>query len=124
MQYRLCLTLRSSVAEVERLSREFGLFADRHNLSKEVRFAVNLALEEAVMNVIMHGSKGRADQPIGVEVVVGAGEVTAQVEDGRAGVRSVATAAPGRHRRPPGTAASAWPGCFPLTKRCWTKPQR
>jgi anti-sigma regulatory factor (Ser/Thr protein kinase) len=78
---RLFLTLRSRVAEVERLSREFDRFADRHSLAPRVRFSVNLALEEIVMNVIDHGYQDRDDQWITVEVVVAPGEIIARVED-------------------------------------------
>jgi anti-sigma regulatory factor (Ser/Thr protein kinase) len=78
---RLLLTLRSTPAEVERLNREFGAFADEHGLAPAVRHSMNLALEEVVTNVISHGYQGRDDQWITVEVVLAAGEVTARVED-------------------------------------------
>jgi serine/threonine-protein kinase RsbW len=78
---RLFLTLRSTIAEIEHLSREFGQFADQHGLAPEVRFNVNLALEEIVTNVIGHGYKDRDDQFITVEVTVAPGELTARVED-------------------------------------------
>jgi serine/threonine-protein kinase RsbW len=78
---RLFLTLRSTLTEVERLSREFGQFADRHGLALEVRFNVNLALEEIVTNVICHGYENRDGQSITVEVAVAPGELTAWVED-------------------------------------------
>ncbi|HKB36557.1 MAG TPA: ATP-binding protein [Gemmataceae bacterium] len=81
MENRLSLTLRSTVTELERLSREFGQFADRHGLAPEVRFYVNLALEEIVTNVICHGYKDRDGQSITVEVAVAPGELTAWVED-------------------------------------------
>jgi anti-sigma regulatory factor (Ser/Thr protein kinase) len=71
----------STLDEVARLGREFGRFAERHGLSAEVRFAVNLALEEIVTNSISHGYGGREDGPIRVEVEVGPSEVTARVED-------------------------------------------
>jgi serine/threonine-protein kinase RsbW len=78
---RLFLTLHSSLAEVQRLGEEFGHFADRNHLRAEVRFAVNLALEEIVTNIITHGYRGRADQSISVEVIVGPDEVRARIED-------------------------------------------
>jgi anti-sigma regulatory factor (Ser/Thr protein kinase) len=81
VEKRLFLTLRSTLTEVERLSREFGQFADRHGLAPEVRFYVNLALEEIVTNVICHGYKDRDGQSITVEVAVAPGELTAWVED-------------------------------------------
>ena len=81
MDERLSLTLRSTLTEIERLSREFGRFADQHGLASQVRFCVNLALEEIVTNAIQHGSKGRDDRLITVEVAVGPTELTARVED-------------------------------------------
>ncbi len=81
MNKRLSLTLHSSLAEVQRLAEEFGRFADGNCLRPEVRFAVNLALEEIVMNIITHGYKGRNDQIIRVEIALSLDEVTAQIED-------------------------------------------
>jgi serine/threonine-protein kinase RsbW len=81
VEKRLVLTLRSTLTEVERLSREFGQFADRHGLAPEVRFKVNLALDEIVTNVICHGYKNRDGQLITVQVAVAPGELTAWVED-------------------------------------------
>ena len=81
MENRLVLTLRSTLTVVERLSREFGQFADRHGLAPEVRFKVNLALDEIVTNVICHGYKNRDGQLITVQVAVAPGELTAWVED-------------------------------------------
>jgi serine/threonine-protein kinase RsbW len=78
---RLFLTLRSTLAEVERLNREFSSFADRHDLPPEVRHSVNLALEEIVTNVICHGYKDRDDQWITIEVELTREEMTARVED-------------------------------------------
>jgi serine/threonine-protein kinase RsbW len=81
VDHRLFLTLRSSLAEVERLSREFGRFADEHDLAPDVRHGMSLALEEIVTNVICHGYQERADQVVTVEVALGPGQVTARVED-------------------------------------------
>ena len=81
MDDRLSLTLHPSLAEVERLGKEFGRLAERRGLRPEVRFAINLALEEIVTNVIQHGRQAGDERPIRVEVVVGLEEVTARVED-------------------------------------------
>ena len=81
MENRLFLTLRSTLTEIERLNREFGQFADRHGLAPEVRFNMNLALEEIVTNVICHGYKNRDGESITVGVAVAPGELTAWVED-------------------------------------------
>jgi serine/threonine-protein kinase RsbW len=78
---RLCLALDSTLGEIETLSREFGQFAAANGLCAEVQFAVNLALEEIVTNVIDHGYDRRAGHRVWVEVRITPGELTASVED-------------------------------------------
>jgi serine/threonine-protein kinase RsbW len=78
---RLRLTLRSSLAEIDRLSQEFTQFATQHNLSAQVRFVMNLALEEVATNVIKYAYQGRDDQVFAVEVWIDPTELVASVED-------------------------------------------
>jgi len=77
----LALTLRSTQADVERLGQEFDRFAEQHALSPQAYYAMNLALEEIVMNVVSHGYQDGDDRLITVEVAITPGEVTARVED-------------------------------------------
>ncbi len=81
MNKRLFLTLHSWLSEVQRLGEQFGHFADENRLSAEVRFAVNLALEEIVTNIITHGYKGSADQSISIDLTVSPVEVRGRIED-------------------------------------------
>jgi serine/threonine-protein kinase RsbW len=80
----LSLSLKSALASIETLSKEFSQFAARHSLPPRHLFAVNLALEEIVTNIISHACQGRDDQRIVVEVRVVAGELVASVEDSTA----------------------------------------
>ena len=49
------IELANDLAEVTRLAAAVEAFGDEHGLSKGTIFALNLALEELVTNVIMHG---------------------------------------------------------------------
>jgi anti-sigma regulatory factor (Ser/Thr protein kinase) len=77
----LRLNLTSSPAEVTRAAENLDNFAAAHKLSAETLGAMQLALEEILVNVIKHGYRGRPGQPIDVEVTVRAGEVLLCVED-------------------------------------------
>jgi serine/threonine-protein kinase RsbW len=69
---------------LEPLHRAFRQFADRHELASPVRSAVNLALEEVIVNVIAHGYHGQDDQSIAVEVRVEPDAVVVTIEDSAA----------------------------------------
>jgi serine/threonine-protein kinase RsbW len=77
----LHLTLTSSPQELAGLFARFDTFAEEHGLSVATRGAVQLALEEIVVNVIKHGYREQPGQPITVEVAVVCAEVVACIED-------------------------------------------
>ncbi len=77
----LQLTLGCDLAEVGVLGRELSNYAVAQRLSADVRFALNLALEEVVTNVITHGYRGREPGPIRVAVWLEGDEAVASVED-------------------------------------------
>ena len=81
MQDRLTITLLSHRSELERLSELVEEFGARHDLPPKVLFALNLALEEILVNVIAHGYQGSADHQIIVRLALDDGEVRAEVED-------------------------------------------
>jgi anti-sigma regulatory factor (Ser/Thr protein kinase) len=81
MSDRLTLNLLSSVSELERLQRTFRSFADRNELSRGVRDAFGVALEEMILNVITHGYQGRDDRPIAVDITIEKGEVVVAIDD-------------------------------------------
>jgi anti-sigma regulatory factor (Ser/Thr protein kinase) len=78
---RLHLKLKSSLCEVERLTSRFHDFAQEQSLSPQVRCAVDLVLEEVVLNVIKHGCGGRDDQSLTVEIGVEGDELIVSFED-------------------------------------------
>jgi anti-sigma regulatory factor (Ser/Thr protein kinase) len=81
MVAEVCLTLNSSLEEVTRLSSMLERFAADHGISDEMRATVNLALEEVVTNIILHGHRGLANQAIHVRVALDAGVLIMRAED-------------------------------------------
>ncbi|HEX3377880.1 MAG TPA: ATP-binding protein [Candidatus Acidoferrales bacterium] len=54
-QSKACLSLQSKLSEIAQLPSWIGELAQQHAISKELEFAMNVCLEEAVSNVIRHG---------------------------------------------------------------------
>lgn len=78
---RISVTLKNDVAEIERLSQNVEAFGRSHGLPEEFLYAVNLALDEIVTNVISHGYAGETGREIIVELGIEGGELIAQVSD-------------------------------------------
>ena len=49
------LLLRSQLSDMAQLPCWIGSLASRHGIPKSTEFAINLCLEEAVSNIILHG---------------------------------------------------------------------
>jgi anti-sigma regulatory factor (Ser/Thr protein kinase) len=80
----LDLRLTNDLAELPRLARAVDEFCGRHGLAPAIAFAFNLALEEAITNVIAHGYADAAAHEIRVRMRVADATVTAEViDDGR-----------------------------------------
>ena len=58
-----------------------GEFVDRAGLSADVRFAVDLSLEEALANLIMHGQARGGDKAIVVSIASDASGITMTISD-------------------------------------------
>jgi anti-sigma regulatory factor (Ser/Thr protein kinase) len=78
---QLCLTLDSSLAEVATLAKAIERFAATHALPLETWSAINLALEELVTNIILHGYQGQPGRVIRVEIMLRPGVLELSVED-------------------------------------------
>jgi serine/threonine-protein kinase RsbW len=88
------LTLRASVAELSRLAETWNRLAREHALPIKARWAAQLAAEEVVTNVIVHGYKQQPDQTIDVEIQLCANSVTVVVEDSAPAFNPVEAAPP------------------------------
>ena len=77
----LQFTLKNRVAEIARLGERLGEFAAGHQLPPSVLYDLNLALEEAVTNIISHGYSDHREHEILVRIRVESGEVIAELKD-------------------------------------------
>lgn len=77
----LAVTLRNRLSELDRLSRVVASFGESQHLPEKVLYAVTLALDEIVTNIISYGYDDQADHQISLRLSLQAGELTAEVED-------------------------------------------
>ncbi len=81
MTETLSVTLQNRLSELERLGRIVAEFGEDHRLSDKVLYAVNLALDEIVTNIISYGYEDQADHQILLRLSLKEKELTAEVED-------------------------------------------
>jgi anti-sigma regulatory factor (Ser/Thr protein kinase) len=77
----LSVVLRNQRSEVERLGPLAEQFGEAHGLSPDDVFAINLVLDEVVLNVIEYGYDDAAEHQIHLLLSVNAGVLTIQVDD-------------------------------------------
>ena len=82
--YEGSITVRLPVdlREIERLNRIVRQFGDLHEVPGRTLYAVNLALDEVVTNVVRHGFDDPAGQELVAEITVKEGEFITVVTDG------------------------------------------
>lgn len=73
--------LRRDRAEIDRLIERILDLAETNGFDDGPRFAVRLALEEAITNAFEHGHQGLDDQTVRVEYLVGPDAIDIAVED-------------------------------------------
>jgi serine/threonine-protein kinase RsbW len=78
----ITISLPANLAEVERLNRLVRQFGELHDIPGRTLYAVNLALDEIVTNIILHGYDPGHAEPIAVRMDAQAGELRAEVRDG------------------------------------------
>jgi anti-sigma regulatory factor (Ser/Thr protein kinase) len=81
MTDRLVLQVQSRLSEVARIAPSLREFADRHAVPTRAILAVNLALEEIMVNTISYGYADLRDRSIRVELTVTDGWLVVRVED-------------------------------------------
>ena len=92
------LDLSGSPAEIQRVSTALREFVDGHPLPAQTRFAVLLALEEAVSHAFALGSDAPQDLTVHVEVTLAPLELVLRVEDTGPAFDPVRAAAPEQAR--------------------------
>src|SRR5262249_11352503 len=78
----ISIRLAADLQDVERLNRLVRLFGELHEIPGRTLYAVNLALDELVTNVILYGYESAAGQQILVRVSADGSQLEATVEDG------------------------------------------
>lgn len=78
------ITIRfpADLREIERLNRLVRQFGDLHEIPSRALYAVNLALDEIVTNVVLHGFDDCAGQEVVVRLETAGQELRGEVEDG------------------------------------------
>jgi anti-sigma regulatory factor (Ser/Thr protein kinase) len=85
MTAELVLSLRNDPAETERVTASVTEFGARHALPDRIVSHVNLALDEAITNIVFYAYDDADDHEITVRISLAHGMLTAElVDDGRA----------------------------------------
>jgi len=77
----LCLAIPNRIDEIGPLARDAAAFLASHQVDPDTAFAVDLALEELVSNVIRHAYKDGDSNRICVRIDVGKDQIVLVVED-------------------------------------------
>lgn len=75
------LTLRNDLSEIKKISEAIDLLAKQYGFSDEVKHDINMALEEAVANIIYYGYDDKDHHLIGIEIDGKNNEVVFKIED-------------------------------------------
>ena len=78
----ITIRLAADVAEIERLNRLIRQFGELHELPGRTLYAVNLALDEMVTNVILYGYEKAEGEQISVRLEVAPPELRCEIVDG------------------------------------------
>ncbi len=78
----ITIRLPADVREIERLNRLVRQFGELHEIPSRALYAVNLALDEVVTNVVLHGFETSAGQEVAVRVETTGDDLRSEVVDG------------------------------------------
>jgi anti-sigma regulatory factor (Ser/Thr protein kinase) len=77
----MTILVRNDLGELERVGRTIAEFWAERGLPVGLEGDVNLALEEMLANVILHGYQDRSEHNIAVSLEANGGEVRVAIED-------------------------------------------
>ena len=103
------LELDSRLDELTRAQPWIDTLADRHGLAPDTRFAMQLCLEEALANLVLHGYRNQPGHPIVVQCSIQGGRLLFTIDD-QAPPFAPPDPAPADERRTPATLESMEPG--------------
>ncbi len=77
------LSYQNKLSEIDRLRRDLEDFSKAHDIGEDVRYAVNLCLEEILTNIISYGysDSDTRKHAIGLEINVTQNSLVAEVRD-------------------------------------------
>jgi serine/threonine-protein kinase RsbW len=75
------LELDSQLAELSRVQPWIEAVADRHGVAEDIRFAMQLCVEEALANIVLHGYRSEPGHPIVLRTLVSAGTLFFAIDD-------------------------------------------
>ena len=78
----ITIRLPADVREIERLNRLVRQFGELHEIPSRTLYAVNLALDEVVTNVVLYGFESSAGQEVAVRVETVGSDLRSEVVDG------------------------------------------
>lgn len=77
----ISFVLKNDLAEIARLSESVEAIGRKHGIAAEILYAVNLALDEILTNIISYGYAEPGEQFIHVRLAIAADELVAEIED-------------------------------------------
>jgi serine/threonine-protein kinase RsbW len=77
----LSFTLRNQSSEIERMFTMLEEFCQANAISEDDMFNVRLVLDEAVINVMVHGYEDTAEHVIGVSLALQPGTLSIHIQD-------------------------------------------
>ncbi len=77
----ITIRLPAEVREIERLNRLVRQFGELHEIPSRALYAVNLALDEVVTNVVLYGFETSAGQEVAVRVETTGDDLRSEVVD-------------------------------------------
>lgn len=94
------IELDSRLTELTRVQPWIDALADQYGFSEDTRFAMQLCMEEALANVVMHGYRSEPGHPIVLRSSVSENELFLVIEDRGPAFAPVEPASPGRATTP------------------------
>ena len=77
----ITIRISADVKEIERLNRLVRQFGELHEIPSRTLYAVNLALDELVTNVVLYGFENPAGEEVCVSISTAGAELLASVSD-------------------------------------------
>ncbi len=81
MSQKISIELKNNLGQLERLSRILAEYGELHHLPSNALFAVNLALEEIITNVITYGYRDDDEHNIIIRINFNQDHLIIEVED-------------------------------------------